>query len=135
MSSRGGTNPFIDFRYALLLARLIRRVGPTIVHNVTAEPIIYGTMAARMARVSGIVNAITGLGYAFTSPERSRWLSGIVRAGYRSALCAANSRTIVQNNDDRIALEFTRNITTSSRIFFLQTESIQIILRHYWKAS
>jgi hypothetical protein len=33
------------------------------------KPVIYGTIAARLAGVSAVVNALTGLGYVFSSRE------------------------------------------------------------------
>src|SRR5712671_4828520 len=57
----GGVNPLRDLITALDLFRLFRELKPDIVHNVTIKPVIYGTLAARFARVPRVINAITGL--------------------------------------------------------------------------
>jgi glycosyltransferase involved in cell wall biosynthesis len=45
------------------------------------------------------VNAISGLGYAFTPDRGARWLRPLVTAWYRVALAHPRSRTIFQNHD------------------------------------
>src|SRR5688500_13884711 len=57
------------------LVRVYRRVKPDLVHHVAIKPVLYGTIAARIARVPAVVNAVTGLGYAFDE-RRSRSLIG-----------------------------------------------------------
>ena len=52
--------------------RIYRRVLPKIVHHFTIKPVIYGSMAARAARVPIIVNTVTGLGYVFTDGAKNR---------------------------------------------------------------
>jgi glycosyltransferase involved in cell wall biosynthesis len=49
-----------------------------------------------------VVNAITGLGYAFTDDGWMRWLlRTVAEAGYRMALRRPGTRTIFQNADDQ----------------------------------
>ena len=48
-----------------------RRVSPGIAHHVSLQSIVLGSLAALGRRVS-CVNAMTGLGYAFTSGDRRR---------------------------------------------------------------
>jgi hypothetical protein len=37
----------------------------TLVHHFTVKPVLYGSLAARLAGVPAVVNSITGLGYLF----------------------------------------------------------------------
>ena len=85
--------------------KLYRREKPDIVHHVAMKPVIYGSLAALLARVPRIVNALAGLGYIFTSTHvRARLMRMPVRLALRRLLSAGQGRTIVQNPDDRRAL-------------------------------
>lgn len=98
---RSGTNPFADGAMALNVARYYRALRPDVVHHVAMKPVLYGSMAARVARVPGVVNALMGLGYVFSSDTaKAKALQPLVRALLKSALSRPNSRTIVQNRDD-----------------------------------
>lgn len=98
--SRGGLSLVGDLRYLAQLSGLIDAVRPDLVHNVTVKPVVYGTVAARRRGISAVVNAVSGLGYAFTGGESRRLLSGIVKAAYRAALHRPEVRVIFQNEDD-----------------------------------
>ena len=69
--TRRGFNPFAEISTMFRLARLYKQYRPQIVHHVALKPVVYGSIAARIAHVPVIINAISGLGYAFTSSTRS----------------------------------------------------------------
>jgi glycosyltransferase involved in cell wall biosynthesis len=99
---RGMLDPLGDCRLLLEMCRVIRAVRPHIVHNVTAKPVLYGTIAARLLRVPVVINAISGLGYSFS--DDSRWLlSRLLRLGYRWVLRSRRVVVILQNEDDERA--------------------------------
>lgn len=52
--------------------RIYRQWKPDIVHQFSIKPVIYGTIAARLAKVPITVNTIPGLGYVFTGTEKKR---------------------------------------------------------------
>ena len=99
---RTGRNPVGEAAAVAALARLYRRLRPDVVHHVAIKPVLYGSWAARLAGVPRVVNAISGLGYAFTGagPE-ARAYRVFATAAYRSALRRRGTRTIFQNDDDR----------------------------------
>ncbi len=100
--NRSGINPLEEVRTLMQLVRLYRREAPDIVHHVALKPVIYGSLAARIAGVKGVVNALGGLGYVFSSAsQRARMLRWIVRPALKLALGGRNARLIVQNSDDR----------------------------------
>jgi glycosyltransferase involved in cell wall biosynthesis len=83
------------------LTRLYRRVRPDLVHHIAIKAVLYGTIAARIARVPAVVNAIAGLGYAF-DPQRGRSLLGrAVRFAMGVALRHPNMTVIFQNVEDQ----------------------------------
>lgn len=100
--NRASMNPLIELRSIGALVRLYRRVKPDIVHHVTAKPVIYGSIAARVTGVPAMVNAIAGLGYIFMASGmvariRLRALTYICRI----AFAHPRLRLVVQNPDDR----------------------------------
>lgn len=93
-----GINPLADMRLIVALYRWYRQERPDVVHHFTIKPVIYGSIAARLAGVRRIVNTITGLGYVYT--ERKGALRLLVDQLYRLALGFAQ-RIFFQNEDDR----------------------------------
>jgi glycosyltransferase involved in cell wall biosynthesis len=101
--TRDSLNPFVDARTVWFLARLYRRLQPTLLHHSTVKPLVYGSLAARLScRAAAVVNTVSGLGYAFTSNHRTaRMLRPALRRLWRAALSHPRSHTIFQNPDDR----------------------------------
>lgn len=94
--------PFRELMAIWQLLRLYRAEKPSIVHQVGMKPVIYGSLAAHLAGVPAIVNALAGLGYVFTSKQRlAKVLRPLVKAAFRWLIATRRSRLIVQNPDDR----------------------------------
>lgn len=104
--TRSGKHPVQELGTLLALVRLFRRVRPDVVHLVTIKPVLYGGIAARLARVPGMVAAISGLGFVFLSNSlKMRLVRAVVARLYRIALGHPNSRVIFQNANDRDLLK------------------------------
>lgn len=100
--ARTGLNPASDLRTLLQLWRKLRRLKPDLFFGYTIKPVIWGLLAAWLARVPGRVALITGLGYAFTGQARGKraLLQGLARLLYKIALSRA-TLILFQNDDDR----------------------------------
>lgn len=96
---RTGQNPLADLRSLWALWRLMRRVRPAHVLGYTVKPVIYGTLAAWLARVPRRFALITGLGYAFTAQRARSRLGRLVQRLYALALARAHG-VFFQNPDD-----------------------------------
>ncbi len=101
--TRSGKNPAQELKTLWALYRLFKAVSPSIVHAVTIKPVLYGGIAARLAKVPGFLAAISGLGYIFTSENSGFMRTAAIRL-YRLALGHKNSRVIFQNTSDRDVL-------------------------------
>jgi glycosyltransferase involved in cell wall biosynthesis len=100
--SRKGRHPLRELRTFLQVVALYRRIRPDLVHHVTIKPIVYGGLAARIARIPAVVSAVAGLGYTFLARGRAAsLLRQLVWFGYRKGLSHANQTVIFQNDDDR----------------------------------
>ncbi len=102
MSRRGG-NPFAEL---MALWRLYRLEKPDLVHHVALKPVMFGALAAWLARVPAQVNAVAGLGWLFTSSSGVvRLVRPVLRWMLARLLNQPHSLTIVQNPEDRALLE------------------------------
>lgn len=100
--ARGSTDPRKELETLAAIAAVMRRERPTLVHDVTIKPVLYGGLAARMLGVPALVSSVSGLGYTFIAQgARARARRALVVAAYRRALGHRRSRVIFQNEDDR----------------------------------
>lgn len=100
--SRSGRNPFRDLALIASLYRLYRRERPDLVHHVALKPSLYGSLAAWLTGAPAIVNAFAGMGYVFISNGLfARAVRPLLAGAFRFLLNRDNTRTIVQNDDDR----------------------------------
>lgn len=97
---RTGTNPMYDLKTLLGLRKLIKQLKPRIVLGYTIKPVVYGSLAAKVAGVSHIYSMITGLGHVFTTDTpKTRKLRNLISVLYRAGL-ACNRKVFFQNSDD-----------------------------------
>lgn len=77
---RGGMNPFTDLKSTYFLAKKIKSINPDIVFSYFAKPVIFGTLAAKMAKVPKVIGMLEGLGYSFTEqPDTVRKMSKTIK--------------------------------------------------------
>ena len=78
--SRSSLNPWRELHSLSALVTLYKREAPDLVHNVSVKPVVYGALAARRAGVGGIVNALMGLGWVFSSDSaKARALRPLIK--------------------------------------------------------
>ncbi len=97
---RTGLNPLGDLLLLLHLRGLMRSIRPDVVLAYTIKPVIYGSLAAWMARVPRRFALITGLGYAFQGEGQRMIVRGLAQKLYALAL-ARVSKVFFQNPDDQ----------------------------------
>src|SRR5262245_15129631 len=100
---RGGLSPLAAIATLDAIRKVERKIKPSIVHHSGLQCCVFGSAAA-LGQNLPMVNAITGLGYIFTSAGwRSRLLKqGMVRL-LPWILNRKHSNIVVQNPDDREA--------------------------------
>ena len=104
--SRSGKNVFNELACIFGLYKQIKRIKPELVHLVTIKPVLYGGIVVRIAKVPGVVSAISGLGFLFIKRTKLhvRLLRGVVLFLYRMAMGHSNQAVIFQNPIDMNAL-------------------------------
>ena len=102
---RGGLSPFAAIPTIAALRNIQRIVQPDIIHHSGLQCCVYGSIAA-IGKRTPLVNAITGLGYIFTSVTfRTRLLKRSMATLLPRLLNDELSTVLVQNPDDQAALE------------------------------
>ncbi len=100
---RTGTDPIADSKTLIALYHLMRVVKPNYMMAYTIKPVIYGLLAAKIARVPYRFALITGLGYAFQGADEQGYkksnLQKIIHKLYSLALTSTH-KVFFQNPDD-----------------------------------
>jgi glycosyltransferase involved in cell wall biosynthesis len=100
--TRSGLKPWKEIGTIATLFGLYRKLQPDLVHHLRLKPVLYGGIAASMARVPAVVGLLTGLGYVFTADTRkARYIRKAVTLSCKLAFRRGNQRIIFQNPDDR----------------------------------
>ncbi|MGQ9592130.1 MAG: glycosyltransferase family 4 protein [Planctomycetota bacterium] len=99
--ARTGVSPLADLRALVALVRLIRRLRPQLVLSYAIKPVIYGSLAARAARVPAVYSMVTGLGSLFVEDVgKARVLKSAALRLYKAAF-QGNRAIFFLNPDDR----------------------------------
>jgi len=98
--SRQGINPFSEIQTIWRLLRLYQQIKPNVVHHFTIKPVIYGSLAAHLLQIPGVINSITGLGHLFIDPAPlTHLLRGLAKTLYLISL--RQTQIIFENPEDR----------------------------------
>ena len=98
--SRSGKNILEELGTLNFLRKLYKREKPDVVHHVGMKTILWGTLAAKFAKVNGVVNAISGLGGFFAEDNKglmAKMMPKVLKFSHdrKNLLC------IFQNNEDK----------------------------------
>ncbi|WCM42252.1 glycosyltransferase family 4 protein [Flavobacterium sp. CBA20B-1] len=113
--SRSGTNPITELNTLKQFYALYKSVKPDVVHHITLKPVTYGSIAAKILKIKGVVNAVSGLGYNFTGSRKGlvqKMMVKLMKYGFNRD----NLTVIFQNGDDQKALEELKIISSKNKI-------------------
>lgn len=101
---RGGLNPFTDIKVTYELSKKIKDIAPDLVFSYFSKPVIFGTLAAKVAKVPKVIGMLEGLGYTFTDqPEglskKTQFIKSLQVILYKVALPQLD-KLIFLNSDD-----------------------------------
>lgn len=135
--SRTGINPWRDVCNMFRLVILLRRLRPDVTLGYFIKPVIYGTIAAWMARVPRRIAMIEGLGYVFTSSDKilnwkRKFLRSAVSSLYKFALLMAH-RVIFLNRDD-IADFVGKGLVKKDKVVYLGAIGVDLVDWRYTPA-
>lgn len=124
-----GMNLIQECRTFNFLLTLYRYEKPDIVHHVGLKNILWGGLAARIAKIPGVVNAVSGLGGLFNNNRISLINRGIL-AIIRYANKRPGVRVIFQNNDD-FEIMYHYSVIHKDQVVFTKGSGIDLYDYHY----
>lgn len=116
--SRASINPFADLRTVIEIKNILEKIKPDAVISFFVKPVIYGSIAARLAGIKNRYAILEGLGYVFTDlPSGLSFKQKVLRKIqiflYRLALPCID-KLIFLNHDDRVDLLEKHNLKVKS---------------------
>lgn len=123
---RKNKNPIAELLSFIEIVHIYKRERPDIVHHVSMQPVLYGTLAARITGVPAIVNALAGLGYVFSSPHvKARLIRVFVKSAFLVLLNSDRSRVIIQNPDDLRMLQ-SRGVVKARQLVLIRGAGVDM---------
>ena len=126
---RTGTNPLNDAKTLSALYLLMKKIKPSHVMGYTIKPVIYGSLAAKLARVPHRFALITGLGYAFQGADEQNYkksnLQKIMHKLYSVAL-ATTHKVFFQNPDDEALFKSMSILTPNASTTVINGSGVDI---------
>ncbi len=97
---KNSTTIFDNINYLNNLTKIIKKEKPDRIFAYTIKPVIFGSIAAKRAKVTEMYSMITGLGYVYAvNSFKTKILRIICGIGYKIAF-KCNKKVIFQNKDD-----------------------------------
>ena len=108
--NRGGINPLIDIKATYELSKKIKDIAPDLVFCYFSKPVIFGTLAAKLAKVPKVIGMLEGLGYTFTDqPEglskKTQLIKSVQVLLYKVALPQLDKLIFLNPDDPKDLLE------------------------------
>lgn len=98
--SRTGTQLGGEARAVREVAEALRRLRPSIQHNVSIKPVLYGTIMSRLRRPDVLINAVSGAGSIFDRAGAIGALRDTLCMGVRPMMNSSSVYWVFQNEDD-----------------------------------
>ena len=119
-----GKNLLEELKTFLFLWKLYRKERPDVVHHVGLKTILWGSLAARLTGVRGIVNAVSGLGVMFSDEKRSLLAQGIITI-FRYLHNGDGVRVIFQNHEDE-SMFLQQHIISKEQAVFIKGSGVDL---------
>ena len=122
--SRSGMNIKEELGALNFLRKLYKREKPDVVHHVGMKTILWGTLAAKFAKVKGVVNAVSGLGGFFAEDNKSI-LAKVMPKVLRFSHHGQNLLVIFQNHEDE-AMYVKKGIIKKEQARFIKGSGVNL---------
>lgn len=108
--NRGGINPLLDIKATYELSKRIKDIAPDLVFCYFSKPVIFGTLAAKLAKAPKVIGMLEGLGYTFTDqPEglskKTQLIKSVQVFLYKVALPQLDKLIFLNPDDPKDLLE------------------------------
>jgi glycosyltransferase involved in cell wall biosynthesis len=128
---RTGLNPFRDIKAIFDLYNVIKQLNCDAVLTYTVKPVIYASIAAKLAGVKNVVGMLEGLGYSFTKLPEGSQLKQVILKNLQKLLYWFSShfidKFIFLNCDDKLELKGVIN-TPADNVYILGGIGVDLAL-------
>lgn len=124
---KNGTNPFSDLAGMADILKKLKAVKPDAVFCYHAKTVIYGSIAAKLAKVKRRIALIAGVGSVLRDKPtnlKSRLVRGILALEYRAGLSAATA-VFFQNHDDS-ELFLSKRLVKENKIAYINGSGVNL---------
>lgn len=125
---RRNLNPFGELYLLLYLIKIYKIEKPDLAHHFTIKAVVYGSIATKIAKIRCCVNAITGLGFVFSSKSI---IANLIKPSLKTLLKVilgfGNSILILQNPEDAHTL-VSKNIVRLEKIRIIRGSGVNTSL-------
>lgn len=103
---RKSLNPLKEIRAIQNIYETIKPLNLDILHTFTAKPNIYGTIAAKLAKIPKIINLVEGLGSFYLEDDpKSRAVRWIIESLYKRIFRLSNAVMFVNSDDSAYMIQ------------------------------
>lgn len=113
-----------EFRTLKFLHKLYKKEPKAVVHHVGLKNMVWGGLAARLRKMDGVVNAVSGLGIIFSDFNPSK-IRKILIPVLRWGMKRPNVAVIFQNEEDR-ALFRQYKISDSCQLYYTKGSGVDL---------
>lgn len=124
-----GMNILQELKTCLFLYNLYRKNRDAIVHHVGVKNMLWGGLAARMARVRGVVNAVSGRGALFSSKSMGKLARAIMYV-MRFANHRERVKVVFQNQED-MDMFLHYGVVEESQVEFIKGSGVDLNVFRY----
>ena len=124
-----GTNILQELKTCKFLYTLYNKNRDAVVHHVGLKNILWGGLAAKLASVNGVVNAVSGLGVIFSGEKMGMMAKGIL-AILRFSHHRKGLKVIFQNQEDK-DLFLKHGIVNESQCEFIKGSGVDLNVFRY----
>lgn len=119
-----GMNPVEEWKTFNFLRKLYKIEKPDVVHHVGLKTILWGGLAAKLTKVKGVVNAVSGLGVLFSEGKLSLTARGVLTV-LRFSHHRKGIKVIFQNHEDE-ALLLNNHVTKKENVVFIKGSGVDL---------
>lgn len=123
--ARSSVNPLTEARTVFALLRLISRLKPDIVHNISLKPVLYGGIVTALLRTPLVVSAMTGFGHLFSKGTESGLAQRTIKRVLRS-LWRRRGAVIILQNEDHAEFLINEQLAAREKIAVIQGAGVDM---------
>ncbi len=123
---RNGKNPLQDMALLAKLFFFLKKAKPEVIFSYTIKPVIYGTLAAKLAKVPNIYAMLTGTGYVFSKTNLKSHIIGFIARSLFQFTLRFNKKLFFQNKDNLRSFRDEKLISSRQPVAIINGSGVDI---------